>query len=325
LKPPLILEIKGNSLDDGPGIRSVVFFKGCPLSCFWCHNPESKRAGMEIAFDGGECVACNSCLEICQEDALSKGNPVFINRQQCSLCCQCVDNCPSGALSRVGSYLSIDKIVAQVVKDKPFFETSGGGVTLSGGEPTINMDFTADLLKSLKDVQIHTLMETCGFFDFEKFEKKIYPLLDMIYFDIKLIDPHHHKRYCGTSNRIILENFCKLYNQYRDGGIEILPRVPLIPEITDTAENIYKTAAFLNKYSVKRVALLPYHPLWQEKNRKIGVCEKREDHEIIDKFLDQERIDFCKAVFTDAGIELDNHNIHQGEKLCSSKPNKPAC
>ena len=147
MKRPLFLEIKGNSLDDGPGIRSVVFFKGCPLSCFWCHNPESKSSGIEIAYDAAECIACNTCLETCQESALSTENPFYQHKHKCSLCFECVATCPSTALSRVGVSMSVEEIVKIVLKDKLFFQNSNGGVTLSGGEPTLTMAFTGDLLQ----------------------------------------------------------------------------------------------------------------------------------------------------------------------------------
>lgn len=185
-KRPLILEIKGNSLDDGPGIRTVIFFKGCPLSCTWCHNPESKSAGFEISFDARQCIGCNTCIDTCPEDALSRDDPYFIDRDKCDLCFKCVDNCPANALTRVGRWMGPDEILAAVTKDKPFFDTSGGGVTLSGGEPIMYMEFVSDLLKALKKEGIHILLETCGHFNFERFEDLIYPYVDTIYYDIKL-------------------------------------------------------------------------------------------------------------------------------------------
>ena len=142
---PLILDIKGNSLDDGPGIRSVIFFKGCPLACTWCHNPESKRFEAEISFDAKACIGCDACLSACPQDALSRDNPFFIDRRRCDLCFRCIDACHSGALSRVGQEMGIAEIVARVLDYKPFYDTSGGGVTLSGGEPTVYMDFASPI------------------------------------------------------------------------------------------------------------------------------------------------------------------------------------
>ena len=272
-KQPLILETKGNALDDGPGIRSVVFFKGCPLSCIWCHNPESKRAGMEIGFEAGKCVGCGTCMQICPEGALSRDNPFFIDRTLCSLCLQCVENCPSGALDRIGTPMAVEDVVAEVVRDKPFYDTSGGGVTLSGGEPTLFMDYTADLLKALKENGIHTLVETCGLFDINAFTEKLSPWIDTIYFDIKLMDPGAHKQYCGTSNTVILENFKELQKRAQNGGAVVVARTPLIRGITDTTDNLKAIAAFLKQCGADAVRLLPYHPLWKEKNCKLGIAD----------------------------------------------------
>jgi pyruvate formate lyase activating enzyme len=133
-KSPLVLEIKGNSLDDGPGIRSVIFFKGCPLSCVWCHNPESRKAAPEIAFDGKLCVDCGECRKTCPERALSKIHPFYVDRTLCNLCYLCADACPSGALEKVGKTMTVDAIMEKILPDKPFYDASGGGVTLSGGE-----------------------------------------------------------------------------------------------------------------------------------------------------------------------------------------------
>ena len=227
-KNPLILEIKGNSLDDGPGIRSVVFFKGCPLSCVWCHNPESKRVYPEISFDPKVCIGCDTCIKLCSTNALSRKNPFFIDRDICDMCFDCTEECPSKALEKVGRNMEVSEVIDAVIKDKPFFDTSKGGVTLSGGEPTLYMDYLSELLKEFKNKGVHTLLETCGQFDFTKFMKKIYPFADTIYYDIKIFNSDNHKKYCGLSNKTIIENFKKLNTLYKEGKTEILPRVPLI-------------------------------------------------------------------------------------------------
>jgi len=303
LKQPLILEIKGNALDDGPGIRSVVFFKGCPLSCMWCHNPESKRIGAEIGFEAKTCVACDTCMDVCPEGALSRDNPFFIDRSLCTLCFKCADACPSGALSRIGTPMRVDEILARVIRDKPFYDTSGGGVTLSGGEPTMFMDFTGELLQRLKANGIHTLIETCGLFDIDRFYEIVYPWLDAIYYDIKLINSDDHARYCGVPNETILSNFKSLYARYQDGGVPIMPRTPLIPGITDTPENIQAIVHFLSTCGVHEARLLPYHPLWQEKNLKIGVALGGHAAEM-DQWLDNQVLDRCRTVFATAGISI---------------------
>ncbi len=301
-RTPLILEIRGNSLDDGPGIRSVVFFKGCPLSCVWCHNPESKRAVMELSFDAKECVACDACLKACPEKALSRKTKGFVDRRKCTLCFDCADACPSGALSRVGKSLSVEHIVEAVLRDKPFFDTSGGGVTLSGGEPTLFMSFSSGLLRALKKKKIHTLLETCGLFDWDEFGKKMTPHLDSVYFDIKIMDPGAHKKYCGVSNEKILANFEKLLNLSRKKKIELLPRTPLVPGITDGEENLAAIADYLKCLGVKKAALLPYNPLWHEKSGTIGADDPTAGDAGMAKWMEGEQIGQCREIFLRRGV-----------------------
>lgn len=303
MKTPLIFEIKENSLDDGPGIRSVVFFKGCPLRCVWCHNPEGMRVGVELAFDARECLACNTCIGACPEGALSRDNPSFIDRASCTLCFRCISDCPSGALSRVGKDMPVRDILDLVLKDKPFFETSGGGVTLSGGEPTLYMDFLSELLQSLKAERIHCLLETCGQFDLIRFMTSIYPYVDIIYFDFKLLDPQAHKRFCGITNTTITENFRELNTRIRIDGKELLSRVPLVPGITDTDTNIIAIAAFLTSHKVSKAKLLPYNPLWPEKCAKVGMSMNTID-ESMKKWMASEHVKHCEAIFYDHGIML---------------------
>ncbi|MBN1364361.1 MAG: glycyl-radical enzyme activating protein [Syntrophaceae bacterium] len=302
IKTPLILEIKGNSLDDGPGIRSVIFYKGCPLSCVWCHNPESKKVTVEISFDPKSCIDCGSCREVCPKDALSRGNRFYINRNKCDLCFLCVDVCPSGALERVGKAMTVDDILKKILPDKPFFDTSGGGVTLSGGEPTLFMDFTSQLLKSLKQNKINTLMETCGFFDRNRFLDMLYPYLDIIYFDIKIMDSAAHKKYCGIPNEKILDNFIRLYQKAIHDGKILLPRVPLIPDITDTETNIRGIASFLRNLNITEAALLAYNPLWHEKSDKVGADDPYKNSKVMTSFVENSITEKCKAIFRSAGI-----------------------
>lgn len=269
-RQPLILEVKGNSLDDGPGIRTVIFFKGCPLSCTWCHNPESKRAGAELSHDIRECVACGTCAETCQAGAIDPGGAKFIDRSRCDLCFECVETCPSGALSRVGKSIAVAGLARIVEKDLPFFRTSGGGVTLSGGEPTMFIDYCSQLLQALKEMDVHTIIETCGYFNFDEFNRLVVPFTDSVFFDLKILDAGLHRELCGVDNAGILSNFERLYAEYLAGGTEILPRIPLIPGITATDDNLQALAGFLRSNGVRKVALLQYNPLWLEKAAKIG-------------------------------------------------------
>jgi|LSQX01.2.fsa_nt_gb pyruvate formate lyase activating enzyme len=297
MKNPLIFEIKGNSLDDGPGIRTVVFFKGCPLSCVWCHNPESKRPFAELSFDPKECIACDSCLDACVNGALSRDNPCFIDRQLCKLCFDCVNVCPTGALSRIGNPMNIEEIVRIVSKDKPFYKVSGGGVTLSGGEATLYMEFAGQLLKALKAEGIHTLLETCGFFAIDKFEELLLPYIDIIYYDLKIFDSDDHKTYCGVPNQRILSNFLRLHALSRTHGFEIIPRVPLIPGITDSEDNITAIAYFLKSHGVEKYELLAYNPLWHDKAANLGNEPVREGDQTLRNWMSVEKHKRCEEIF----------------------------
>jgi len=297
---PLIFEIKGNALDDGPGIRSVVFFKGCPLSCSWCHNPEGRRIRSEIGYDRKECIGCGACIAVCPVKAVSSVHIHHVDRSKCTLCFQCVDACPAGALSRVGREMTVEEIVKEVVKDKPFFDTSGGGATFSGGEPTLFMEFLSDLLKRLKDLRIHTLLETSGFFDFEKFEALLLPWLDMIYYDIKILDNDAHRRHTGVPNQRILDNFEKLSRT----GIFLLPRTPLVPGMTDTPDNILAIARYLAKLHIKSAALLAYNPLWHDKMSKIGGESPYRGDKVMTSWMDPQVIEHCRNIFKEEGIAV---------------------
>ncbi|HON38596.1 MAG TPA: glycyl-radical enzyme activating protein [Deltaproteobacteria bacterium] len=295
----LIFEIKGNSLDDGPGIRTVVFFKGCPLSCLWCHNPESKKSLPEISFDPEKCVGCDSCLAVCPRRALDRTNPMLVDRTRCTVCMECTQVCPGTALSPVGRYLSIAEVMAEIEKDLPFYQTSGGGVTLSGGEPTLFMGFASQLLRTIKERGIHTLLETCGFFDYSRFMELLYPHLDAIYYDIKLFDPGEHKRFCGVSSETILENFAKLSAACARDNREILPRIPLVPGITATRENLGSIARFLKGLNVQKVALLPYNPLWLSKLTMLGQPRRTG---LSEEWMTGPEIEECRRIFSDFSI-----------------------
>lgn len=301
---PLILEVKGNSLDDGPGIRTVVFFKGCPLSCDWCHNPESKKPGSEISFDRDACIACGTCMEICPAGALSRDNAFFVDREKCDLCFECLDPCPARALDRVGRETPVEELVSEILKDEPFFRTSGGGVTLSGGEPLLCMDYVSKLVPALKERGVHIIIETCGLFGFEEFQDLVMPHVDLVYMDLKLMDSDEHKKHCGVPNKLILENFARLADASTRAGFGFLARVPLVPGVTDTESNLSAIAALLKDTGLGRVALLPYNPLWHQKCEKVGERSPYRDIPRMNSWMTGEEIDACGKIFQDMNVEV---------------------
>ncbi|HAW50300.1 TPA: glycyl-radical enzyme activating protein [bacterium] len=254
---PLIIDIKRNSWEDGPGIRTVIFFKGCPLSCIWCHNPEAISKEQEIGFFPKKCISCFECKKICPKGAITI-KPLRIERDLCNFCGICVDACPSKAIRIIGKFYEVDKLIELILLDKPFYDASNGGITISGGEPTLFPDYVGELLKTLKANDVHTLLQTSGLFEYSCFKDKLLPYLDVIYYDIKLIDPILHYKFTGSSNQIILKNLISLQKE----GIDLVVRTPLIPRYTDIKENLDRIKAFLLENAIKEHILLPYNPLY---------------------------------------------------------------
>lgn len=251
----LIFDIKRGASEDGPGLRTAVFFKGCPLSCAWCHNPEGidRLPGTD-----------------------SEGKPV-------------------------GEWIALDELLYRLRQDRPFYRSSGGGITLSGGEPTMQMEFAGALLKALKADGIHTAIETCGFFNYRRFSQQLLPWLDLIYLDLKLMDDGDSHRYTGQSNRLILDNFVRLSRQ---SVVPVIPRVPLIPGITTTEKNLQSIAEFLDANRIGAATLLPYNPLWHDKAAKLGrvspyqrktFMTQDEEQQCVASFYSTTPEEFCHA------------------------------
>ncbi len=265
----LITDVKKNALDDGPGIRSVVFFKGCPLDCVWCQNPEAVSPRPELQVVTDCCIRCQSCVEACPDEAARPAVEPQI-RSECRICGACVEVCPGGGRRIVGEPYELGTLVESLVHDEPFYRLSGGGVTLSGGEPTLHMAFAGELAAALSARAIPVLLETCGHFAWAPFEEKLLPHLDTVYVDVKLHDPELHRRYTGVDNRRIIENLGCLSGVA--SRLEVLPRVPLVPRITDGEENLRAIASLLADLGFERVALLPYNPLWHSKRQALGLA-----------------------------------------------------
>ena len=235
-----LLEIQRMSTEDGPGIRTTVFLKGCYLSCQWCHNPESISFTPQLQWLKSNCIGCRSCVSVCPNQALSFiEDDITIDRNSCKADGVCTEECPSGALELMGKDVSVEEVVKEVLKDKSFFEKSGGGVTLSGGEPIMQHDFASAFFKKIKENGIHTALDTCGLGIPAAYEK-ILPYTDLILYDIKEIDPEKHRQFTGNSNEKVLENL-KLISEWMNINHmpkELWIRTPIIPDATDTEENL---------------------------------------------------------------------------------------
>ena len=267
---PLIVDIKRHSLEDGPGIRSVVFFKGCPLRCVFCQNPETQDPGMAIAFSASECIRCGRCIDTCPQGAIDHDLPGRIDRERCLCCGKCVSVCPGRGLRLIGAFYTVEGLTEILLRDLPFYRHSKGGVTLSGGECTLYPDFLERLLKSLKASGVHLALETSGYFDYESFRRKILPYTDLIYYDIKIADPEIHRAYIGKTNHRILDNLHRLLQEKR---VEVHPRIPLIPGITANRQNFSAIVDLLCGAGAENVSLLPYNPMGIEMAVNLGMSK----------------------------------------------------
>jgi len=263
----LIFDVKRNALHDGPGIRTTIFLKGCPLRCVWCHNPESVDPGLEIGFYPSDCIQCGDCVEACPTGAAQMELPGRIDRVLCNRCGTCAEVCPGHGLRKIGRFYEIDELLDIVLRDRVYYQTSNGGVTLSGGEPVLFIDYAARLLRELKSSGIHTAIETCGFFEYSQFKTKMLGWLDLILFDVKLADAELHLKYTGKRNEVILENLARLVQERPN---DVIPRIPLIPGITTDPENLQQIADILKEMGIRRLCLLPYNPLGFSKRKTIG-------------------------------------------------------
>jgi len=251
----LVFNIQRYSIQDGPGIRTTVFLKGCPLRCKWCSNPESQNPHREIAHRDSLCNQCGSCIAACPVHAISLGEKsVIIDRTLCTDCGKCVEVCVPGALKIFGEEMTAAQVFKEVMKDVEFYRESGGGVTVSGGEPLFQPDFVAALFELCQQQGIHTCIETCGLASLEALEK-VLKYTSLVLFDIKLVDSDKHKEWTGQPNEKIIRNLGIVIKK----SVPVIIRVPLIPGVNDTREELEKIAALAGSLKVRRVDLLPYH------------------------------------------------------------------
>ncbi|MCT4618026.1 MAG: glycyl-radical enzyme activating protein [Marinisporobacter sp.] len=265
MKTGTIINIQKYSVHDGPGIRTTVFFKGCPLNCWWCHNPESQNFKHEIMFFKERCKGCGTCVKRCPEGCMQLEDKILvIDQEKCTLCGNCTDFCPNGALEYVGKDVTIMELMNEIKKDEIFYEESGGGVTFSGGEPMCQAEFLKELLKECNTREIHTTIDTSGYTDWENFEK-IADLVDLFLYDLKIMNDELHKKYIGVSNKSILENLKKLSSR----GANIYVRMPIIKGINDDDEHIDESIKFLSNLNITQVNLLPFHKMGMDKYKRL--------------------------------------------------------
>jgi pyruvate formate lyase activating enzyme len=272
----LILHVQRLSTEDGPGIRSTVFFKQCPLACRWCHNPESISPRPDLQWFETRCIGCRSCVDACARMCLTfAGEGLQIDRSRCDGCGSCAAACPSTALEILGRRVSVDALIQELARDRVYYESSDGGVTLSGGEPLAQPGFTAALLRSLKDLRIATAVDTCGFASMDSF-MRILPDIDLLLYDLKAIDPGAHRTFTGQTNEIILRNLLEIQamRRARNGGPRLWVRTPLIPGATATGANLRAIGSYLAQHldgMLERWELCAFNNMCRDQYRRLGI------------------------------------------------------
>lgn len=264
----VVFDIQRCSLYDGPGIRTSVFLKGCPLHCIWCHNPESQAPRPQLSFCEELCVQCLRCVPACPEKAhFAEGRRHRVDFGRCKACGRCCRVCAQGALKIVGETWDAERLLREVERDRAFYDRSGGGVTLTGGEPMLQAPFTREILRLAKQRGIHTCLETCGFAPEEEY-REILPYTDLFLFDYKETDPEKHRKLTGASNEGILKNLDFLYRS----SASIVLRCPLIPGVNDFRGHLEGIAALGRKYPrLGGIELMAYHDMGEGKRRNVGM------------------------------------------------------
>jgi pyruvate formate lyase activating enzyme len=291
-----IFNIQRFSIHDGPGIRTTVFLKGCALKCFWCHNPESLSPQNQLQFFPERCIGCLRCVRLCQSGATTVDNgQMSFNRVLCARCGACVSECYSEARVMTGYELTVAETMKEIASDLSFYEASGGGVTLSGGEPLLQPDFVAEVLKASRKLRLHTAVDTSGFVSWSAFEK-VLPHTSLFLFDIKTMNEAQHRSATGQSNEIILSNL----QQLSQSGAEIFIRVPVIPGVNDSDEEFEAIGRYVRSLNgVKRLELMPFHGLAKGKYHSLGLNYRAENLEP----LKEERLEELASIVRSFQIE----------------------
>lgn len=264
----IIFDIKKYAIHDGPGIRTTVFFKGCPLNCWWCHNPEGLDISAQVIYRKDRCIGCGECINVCPEGAITlSSSGVITDQSKCVHCGTCAETCPAKARELVGRVVTVDHIVGEIKKDILFYDESGGGVTFSGGEPLMQPDFLLGLLDACGKLDIHRTVDTTGYADAE-LVLRVADRTELFLYDLKHMDSEKHRRYTGVPNEQILSNLESLAKH----GANIDIRIPIIPGINSDDENIDRTGAFVSSLpGVRDINILAYHSAAQSKYRNLGL------------------------------------------------------
>lgn len=273
----IVFDIKRYAIHDGPGIRTTIFVKGCPLRCLWCANPESQILQPEIVWFEDKCIECSKCVSKCPADAIKidEKNRRVIQWNICTLCGECSKVCPAEALNQIGKHMTVEEVMKEIEKDIIFYTLSGGGVTISGGEPLVQWKFVREIFRKCQEEAIHTALYTCGHSSWE-IMKEVLEFVDLVLYDIKVIDAEKHLKYTGVTNRVILENAKRIDSE----GIPLMIRIPIIPGYNDSEKSIRHTAEFIVRLKhVKEVGILPYHCYGLQKYKRLGRQYKLENCE----------------------------------------------
>ncbi|MFW9807870.1 MAG: glycyl-radical enzyme activating protein [Candidatus Thorarchaeota archaeon] len=320
-KSGIITNIQRCSTEDGPGIRTTVFFKGCPMSCTWCHNIEAIDPKSTIVWYAVKCIGDEACVRACPEEALElTPDGLKIDREKCVVCGICEDKCPTGAVKVMGKVWSSEDLVQELLRDKVFFETSNGGVTLSGGEATYQADFAIELAKSLQKADIHVALDTCGYCS-EKVLRDILPHVDMVLYDLKQMDPIKHKEFTGVSLDTVLSN-AKIVSESKK---PVWIRTPIIPEHTDDEDNIRGIARFIleNMPHVERYDLLAFNRMCIDKYALFDLEYPLKDYDLVS----EETMEHLAQIARDEGLSnvvwsgmtrnsKQNETVEQDVKTC---------